>query len=91
MGQKIRLTESDLMRIVKRVISEQTRNVTVSLDCTKNTINGVAVPASLTQSLCKPSGPGTQTSSQGSQVRQGSNKPSGPGTSLGGQPSQNIQ
>jgi hypothetical protein len=41
MKRKIRLTESDLTRLIKRVISEQTtKDVTVKVDCTKKTVNG---------------------------------------------------
>lgn len=41
MKRKIRLTESELTRLIKRVISEQTtKQVTVTVDCTKKAVDG---------------------------------------------------
>jgi len=61
MGQKIRLTERELTNLVKRIISEQTKTVSVSVDCTKQTVNGISVPA-LAKQLCKSGGAPTRTS-----------------------------
>ena len=51
MGQKIRLTERELTNLVKRIISEQTKTVSVSVDCVKQTVNGISVPT-LAKQLC---------------------------------------
>ena len=58
MKKIVRLTESDLTRIVKRIISEQTKTVSVSVDCTKQTVNGISVP-DLAKQLCQSGGGST--------------------------------
>jgi hypothetical protein len=42
MKRKIRLTESELTRLIKRVISEQNtpKNISLPVDCTKKTVDG---------------------------------------------------
>lgn len=53
MKRKIRLTESELTRLIKRVISEQTtKQVTVTIDCTANTLDTMAMTQPMITKYC---------------------------------------
>ena len=87
MKKTIRLTESDLTRIVKRVINEQTvKTVTMKLDCDKETIEGLSLSPEQIKNFCwsgrfgQPGGGGSRPSGGGSSpIGMGSQKPGGGG------------
>jgi hypothetical protein len=73
MKKIVRLTESDLIKLVKRVIKEEEnqtpappRNITLSLDCGKKTVSGLALTSQMIDKWCpkaivKPSPQPTQS------------------------------
>ena len=60
MKKVVRLTESDLIKLVKRVIKEEEenqtpappRNITLSLDCGKKTVSGLALTSQMIDKWC---------------------------------------
>jgi len=66
MKRKIRLTESELYRLIRRVISEQTtKQVTVTVDCTAKTLDTMAMTAPMITKYCtETKGTTTQTLAQ---------------------------
>ena len=66
MKKIIRITESDLARIVKRVINENTISKTLTIDCTSKLIGGLALTDQQFKTWCvKPQGAGTSTTNLG--------------------------
>jgi hypothetical protein len=91
MKKIVRLTESDLTRIVKRVINEQTvKTVTMKLDCDKETIEGLPLSPEQIKNFCwsgrfgQPGGGGSKPSGGGSKPSGGGSKPGGGGSKPGG-------
>ena len=64
--KKVRLTESDLMRIVKRIINEGAVQKNILLDCAARTADGTQLTAEQITKWCSGAQPQTQTTGGGS-------------------------